>query len=916
MNLKKTIAAIAATVMIFPFAMTVLSSAAEEESMTEIFSEDFEGYEVGDVPKDGFDAVVAGEGNSLTVQENDEAHGKVARLYDTGPGINSKLVGKLQKERGIITWQFDYKDYDENAWSQMFIRGNNSELVALKFIPWAIDGGRGFHCLTYQYKDKKGILQTRGLSRIYAGRWNRITFILDTQRCVWSFYWDGVQMVGDEPFLNKSATIEELIVNTNPWGGGRIWIDNFKVFKGTPDAEKLGIKMQKRSEEISYGDKLIAEPGNRVAGEDLIDWMPHYDLGASAGTVEDNGEVVFKLSNTKIKKQFTEQSKAVKMSLDFKESSVASSSEILIRNDLAPLVQINLRKRDGKSYLSNVNIDGTLTEYVEAEIGKWHHLEVVLDIEKSIYDIYFNGKKVANGVFAREFSDTANIFAIYAGGNADTYALSVKNIVVTEKNVESIDSEQRPPDVFENNVPKLEGKPTYDNFKGITYLQYRYKNAEGRYDLNAIAEDIKIMKDSGVHWARIGIDVDSNIDDMDSMIDMFYENDIALVGSVEKKNPTNQYGTEEQEAENAEGYKRIVDRYKDKIHDWEIGNEPNLGQFWRQTPVDAGGTGNKVNDYVLHCKNFYTAAKEADPNCNVILGGVSEWLAEDFIDEFGKFEGYKYIDEVCLHPYANTPGGVVGRIQSVKEHIAMWPEPYNYFPMWITEVGFHTELTWTVPSTVPDDVIKANYVQSTFEGIWKEMGEDVRPICWYSYMEPSSAAGYGLVRVWYSKGERKCEPLLALSAYAAVDDVTPRVKVPNVVKKPTKTEETPEATPIPEENLEKVTITINGEEIEEKGYIRGKTVFLPMRAVFENVGAQVSWNESENAAEVILDNGNSMVCLTGKAAAILNGLYVKTDAAAEVSRGITMIPLRLAEKTLETDFEYSSSQKTVEIVTK
>lgn len=913
MFLKKIVAVLAAAVLAVPQGMTAF--AADTDKMTEIFSEDFESYELGEAPSKDWNVVLT---DDCTAEVGEiEGHGKVMVLDDkVKEGIHCKLMKNIPAQRDIVTWQFDYMDSNENSVARMFVNGGGVSVTALQVQPWAIEGTRGFHNFVYQYKDKKGEMHERGIMRINAATWYRMTYIMDVKRSVWSLYVNGVQMVADEPFFNKTSSVDEFGIYTSSWQVSTSYIDNFRVYSGKPDYDALGVRTKKRSEGISYGDKLIDEPGSREAGEDILDWTPWFILGGDAETAEDDGDIVFKLSNTKIKKTFASQRKMVKMSLDFKESSVDGQSEFLIRNDIAPIVQLAVKKRDGKSYLANMTPEGIRTEYAEIEVGKWHHLELNLDIEKCIFDVFLDGKRVMSGIETREFTSAVNMAAIYCDGTADKYSLSVKNLVVTERDVPEVKGEKRHEDTFENNVPKLEGRPTYDNFKGVMYPFTKYKQADGTYDLKAIQQDIELIRDAGTHWVRTGIDIYSNLDDMDKIINMFYDNGINIVMSIGKVNPSNEIGTPEQEAENAKGYKMLAERYKDRIRDWEVGNEPNLGGFWNQAPVETGGSGDRIKDYVIHLKNVYTALKEVDPELNVIIGGVSEWVAEWFFDEFGKFEGYKYVDELCFHPYADTPEGVVERIKSVKEHIAMWPEPYNYFPMWITEVGFHTMQVWTVPSTVPDEVIKANYVQGTYEKIWEEMGEDVRPICWYSYMEESSAPGYGLVAVDYSNGTRNCTELLALDAYAAVDDVTPRVKKPTVIPKPDNTDKTESEKPTAEEKLEEVKMVINGEESEQKGYIRNNVVFVPMRAVLEAVGAEISWNGAAQSAEVRMKNGNTMMCSPGKATAILNGVYVKTDAAAEISNGCTMIPIRLAEKTAGCEFEYSEASKTVNIVVK
>ena len=57
-----------------------------------------------------------------------------------------------------------------------------------------------------------------------------------------------------------------------------------------------------------------------------------------------------------------------------------------------------------------------------------------------------------------------------------------------------------------------------------------------------------------------------------------------------------------------------------------------------------------------------------------------------------------------------------------------------------------------------------------------------------------------------------------------------------------------------------------------------------------------------------------MLCGTAAAAAWLDGVYVRTDAPAELSGDIMMIPLRLAEKAAGVTIKYSETSRTAEIV--
>lgn len=907
MLVKKIAAAVLAAVMLMPGGLAF----GDGGKMTEIFSDDFESYEVGSIPANGWQATIGADGSAEITEA--EGRGKVFKMTDKSKnGTQCTLIHKMPEQKGTAIIQFDYMVTNENSYGGVVLSGDGVKVAGVGCMSAGTDGGRGNYKFGYSHNNADGKTEWRRLTQVISNRWYRMTFIVNGRKALWSFYMDGEQMVADEPFQNKTSGIDELKIVTSSWTGDTCSVDNVRIFTGEPDEDELGIKIKKRSNGVNYGDMLIDEPKQREAGEDLLDWLPVYTMGGDVGVYEQDGEKYMSVSGTQITKNFGSQSKLLRLSLDFKETGTEGKTEFLLRNNLSPIVQLALNKRDGKAYFSNVNPDATLTEYAEVKVGEWNHIDLNLDVEKSIFDVSLNGEQVGKGVWGREKTDAVNTFAVYAGGTADKYSVQIKNLTLTEKNVPKVSGKARDDNTYGERAPELTEKPTYENFKGIAYapLLSMFKNSDGTVNFDAVKADLDIFAETGTHWYRVDVSLNSNFEDVDKLIDMLLERNIQPYFCIRKANPSMMIGTPEQEKENEEGYKKLVERYKDRIHDWEVGNEPNiLGSFWVAAPVDAGGTGDWVHDYVLWLKSFYTAAKEVDPDANVLLAGISEYYAEKFFDRFGAYEGYLYMDEVCLHPYANNPDEVMGRIRSVKEHIAMWPEPYNYFPMWITEVGFHTAQNWTVPSTVPDDVIKANYVKPVYDMIVEDMGEDIRPVLWYSYTEGNGSNGYGLVNTAYKNGVRTEKRLLALDAYAAVDDVTPREKK-NI--RPAATEGD-DKKPSPDSKTESVTIQINGTALEQKGYIRDGIVFLPLRTVYEALGARVEWNEESGSVRVTAADGNSSEYRIGDMMPVINGVYVKAEAAPEISGEATMIPLRLAENALDIKIEFSEKTRTASI---
>lgn len=99
--------------------------------------------------------------------------------------------------------------------------------------------------------------------------------------------------------------------------------------------------------------------------------------------------------------------------------------------------------------------------------------------------------------------------------------------------------------------------------------------------------------------------------------------------------------------------KAAVLRYKDRVHHWEIWNEPNLWRFWLPKP--------NVNAYTTLLKKAYAAIKSVDPAATVMVGGLTvsgginlstTFLQNIYANNGGTSKGL--FDAVAWHPYCRT----------------------------------------------------------------------------------------------------------------------------------------------------------------------------------------------------------------------------------------------------------------------
>ena len=199
---------------------------------------------------------------------------------------------------------------------------------------------------------------------------------------------------------------------------------------------------------------------------------------------------------------------------------------------------------------------------------------------------------------------------------------------------------------------------------------------------------------------------------------------------------------------------------------WEIWNEPNLSASGYESGLY------EIKDYARVLAVAHDAAKAADPNAVIVLGGMASiWGYPpsptnydyfDYLDALGKLGAWQNFDVLAIHPYRpDSPEGAPWR----RDHSATFPEEmrrvdnmmlsYGTKPVWLTEVGWTTSRSW--PGVSEDDqalFLARLYVmamaQPNIEKIfWYDFRNDSTPVAPYdqpAYNDRESEFHYGLLR--------------------------------------------------------------------------------------------------------------------------------------------------------------------------
>ena len=171
---------------------------------------------------------------------------------------------------------------------------------------------------------------------------------------------------------------------------------------------------------------------------------------------------------------------------------------------------------------------------------------------------------------------------------------------------------------------------------------------------------------------------------------------------------------------------QVVTRFRDRVHVWEIWNEPDIGQFWTGT----------AEEYVLLLKHAYLGAKRADPDCLVMSAGL-DGGGEKYLARLLELGAGEYCDLVGGHPYAGSAELADFRMAIMRRILAFHKLDK---PLWITEIGWQSGGWKSGPGVVGSEEIKAERLTAAYPLLSKS--SDV--VCWYVGVEPGKM--YGLVQ--------------------------------------------------------------------------------------------------------------------------------------------------------------------------
>jgi hypothetical protein len=262
-------------------------------------------------------------------------------------------------------------------------------------------------------------------------------------------------------------------------------------------------------------------------------------------------------------------------------------------------------------------------------------------------------------------------------------------------------------------------EPTNSNGFAYGFNVYARGDADGA-DFNQ--KTIAMVKDAGFNWIRISIhwsEVEGAKDHwdplpLDRIVDQYQGSGVKILATVSKEPDWARDPSEQQLLTNFQDFAGfmyfLAQRYKGKIHAYEIWNEENLADNMRGAI--------RIDDYGRLLEAGYQGAKQADPNITIVFGGLTPTGVNDpanamddlrYLQNFYNYSGgayTKYFDVLGIH--VSSTHNPPDKMYPEDPGIGGWTDhPSFYFrrgeqlhqvqvehgdgrPIWITEFGWTT----------------------------------------------------------------------------------------------------------------------------------------------------------------------------------------------------------------------------------
>ncbi|MCX5711547.1 MAG: endo-1,4-beta-xylanase, partial [Candidatus Omnitrophica bacterium] len=199
-------------------------------------------------------------------------------------------------------------------------------------------------------------------------------------------------------------------------------------------------------------------------------------------------------------------------------------------------------------------------------------------------------------------------------------------------------------------------------FGVLEFLHWSHDWNDFKYpDETAVHKSINMMQATGVKWVRFDFlwqDIEPtqgefNFERYDRIVGLAAAHHINILGildyTVNWASEAGGWNCAPRDNKCFVNYARqVVSRYKDKIKYWEVWNEPDSPIYWQ--PQDG------LKSYCQLLKETYIAAKEIDPDCKILNGGLAHGPSS--VNKLYEAGAKDYFDILNIHIFESpiNPG--------------------------------------------------------------------------------------------------------------------------------------------------------------------------------------------------------------------------------------------------------------------
>lgn len=168
--------------------------------------------------------------------------------------------------------------------------------------------------------------------------------------------------------------------------------------------------------------------------------------------------------------------------------------------------------------------------------------------------------------------------------------------------------------------------------------------------------------------------------------------------------------------------RRTVDRYRDRVHAWEIWNEPDLPHFWTGT----------MDEFYVVARETAATIREVHPQARIIGTAMTSLLglySTPGIEGLHSTGALEHVDHPAMHTYVSDPRAFYNEFRRVQNAAKKHGHPGS---VWITELGAPDGgvYPWSVATGLRADYAMKAYAIATSTGIEK--------LFWHCYLDAAA----------------------------------------------------------------------------------------------------------------------------------------------------------------------------------